>query len=164
MRQLPQSIVDINAFVAGVGHLGTTASFELPKIKEGKGSKAGGGFEVDYWNGTFEKMEAKLELDTYSSAIFEAFSKMEDKKITVKGSISQDGNSIPAVVTIKGSFDIDPGAWKPKEEVKLSIDIPTVTYYKLEINGKEMVLMDAKNMVARINGVDKLEKLRAHIQ
>lgn len=164
MRRLPQTFKDINAFVNGIGHLGVSSSFEPPKIKKSKASKSGGGFEVDYDDGSFEKMESKLELDEYSLSIFEAFSQMKDKKITVKGSIFQDGDSLPVIATIKGEFDIDPGSWKAKEGVKLTIDIPTVTYYKLEINGKEVVLMDTKNMVARIYGVDILEKLRTHIQ
>lgn len=38
-----------------------------------------------------------------------------------------------------------------------------VRFYKLELSGKELYLMDTKNMIARIHGQDLLESIRANI-
>ena len=51
MSTLPQTMRDINIFVDGIGHLGTSAEFELPKINQKKFSQEFGGFERDVLTG-----------------------------------------------------------------------------------------------------------------
>lgn len=164
---LPQIMKDINIFIDGIGHLGTSEDFELPKINQKKITQEFGGFERDILTGTFEKMEASVTLKEYSAAIFAAMAigkvSSAGVNITIKGSITQGGTSVQALATIQGNIDVDDGSWKPNEEVKRKLKI-SVNTYAMEIGGKQACLFDAVNMIAIIDGVDFLADLRSHIQ
>ncbi len=164
---LPQVMKDINVFVDGIGHLGTSEDFELPKINQKKITQEFGGFERDVLTGTFEKMEASVTLKEYSAAVFAAMAVGKATNlgvnITVKGSIFQNGKNVQALATIQGNLDIDDGSWKPNEEVKRKLKV-SVNMYAMEIGGKQACLFDVENMIAIIDGVDFLADLRSHIQ
>lgn len=167
MSNLPQTMRDINIFVDGIGHLGTSSEFELPKINQKKFTQEFGGFERDVLTGSFEKMEASVTLDEYSASVFAAMALGNATglgvNITVKGSIFQEGKSKQALATIQGNIDIDDGSWKANEQVKRKLTI-AVNAYAMEIDGKQGCLFDVKNMIAIIDGVDFLATLRSQIQ
>ncbi len=167
MSRLPQTMRDINIFVDGIGHLGTSAEFELPKINQKKFSQEFGGFERDVLTGSFEKMEASVTLNEYSAAVYAAMALGNvtglGVNITVKGSIYQEGKSKQAIATIQGNIDIDDGSWKPNEQVKRKLTM-SVNLYAMEIDGKQACLFDVNNMIAMIDGVDFLATLRSQIQ
>ena len=59
-------------------------------------------------------------------------------------------------VTLRGAVkEVDMGDWKPgdKAEIKHAM---SVTYYKLEIDGRVMYEIDPLNMIQVIDGVDQL--------
>ena len=68
--RLPQIMGDVNIFIDGFGHLGTSEDFELPKINQKKITQEFGGFERDILTGSFEKMEAAVTLKEYSPSVF----------------------------------------------------------------------------------------------
>lgn len=158
----PEFIQDINVFVNGIGHLGVSDEFELPKIQFNRETQNAGGFEIDVKNGTFQKLEAKFVLKQYSKNVIEAMAKSEDAYFVIKGSVFSDGKAVPAVATIKGDFDLDLGSWKAKEQVKKTVEVK-VKFFELEVNGKQFVQLDTKNMIAKINGKDLLAQLRSNI-
>ena len=159
----PEFIQDINVFVNGIGHLGTSEEFELPKIQFNRETVDKGGFEIDLQTGTFSKLECKLVIQEYSSLVAQAMSDSENAYFVVKGSVFKAGVATPAVATIKGDFDLDLGSWKAKEAVKQTIEIK-VKFFELEINGVQHIQIDTKNMIAKINGKDYLSTLRTNIQ
>jgi len=161
--KVPGFMQDINIFVSSIGHLGVSESVELPKIAFSRESKNAGGFEQEVKVGTFEKMDCKLVIEEYSSNVMEAITDNDAASFVIKGSVSQGGKSVPAVATIRGDFDTDFGSWKAKEAVKQTIEIK-VKFFELEINGVQLVQIDTKNMIAKINGTDVLADLRANIQ
>lgn len=167
MSNLPQTMRDINVFVDGIGHLGTSEEFELPKINRKKFSQEFGGFEREVLTGSFEKMEANVTLNEYSAAVYAAMALGEATglgvNITVKGAIYQDGKSLQAIATIQGNIDVDDGSWKANEQVKRKLKI-AVNLYAMEIDGKQACLFDVNNMIAMIDGVDFLATLRSQIQ
>ncbi|HKM18919.1 MAG TPA: phage major tail tube protein [Aliarcobacter sp.] len=167
MSNLPQTMRDINVFVDGIGHLGTSEEFELPKINQKKFSQEFGGFEREILSGSFEKMEANVTLNEYSAAVYAAMAVGNvtglGVNITVKGAIYQDGKSLQAIATIQGNIDIDDGSWKANEQVKRKLKI-AVNLYAMEIDGKQACLFDVNNMIAMIDGVDFLATLRSQIQ
>jgi P2 family phage contractile tail tube protein len=167
MSNLPQTMRDINIFIDGIGHLGTSEEFELPKINQKKFSQEFGGFEREVLTGSFEKMEANVTLNEYSAAVFAAMALGNvtglGVNLTVKGSIFQDGKSKQALATIQGNIDIDDGSWKANEQVKRKLKI-SVNMYAMEIDGKQACLFDVNHMIAIIDGVDFLATLRSHIQ
>ena len=159
----PAFIQDINIFVNGIGHLGTSEEFELPKIQFNRETLDKGGFEVDFETGTFSKLECKLVIQEYSSLVAQAMSDSENAYFVVKGSVFKAGVATPAVATIKGDFDLDLGSWKAKEAIKQTIEIK-VKFFELEVNGVQHIQLDTKNMIAKINGKDYLSTLRTNIQ
>ncbi|MBD3842546.1 MAG: phage major tail tube protein, partial [Campylobacterales bacterium] len=68
----PQMMKDINIFVDGIGHLGTSEEIKLPVIKFKKESVNRGGFEKDISVGTFEKLEAEVTISEYDPIVFAA--------------------------------------------------------------------------------------------
>lgn len=160
--KVPEFVQEINVFANGIGHLGVSDEFELPKIQFNRESLVIGGFEVDVKNGTFQKLEAKMVLKQYSKNVFEAMANDSTSYFVVKGSVFSDGVAVPAVATIKGDFDLDLGSWKAKEQLKQTIEVK-VKFFELEINGKQFVQLDTKNMIAKINGTDLLAQLRSNI-
>lgn len=158
----PQFIQDINIFANGIGHLGVSDEFELPKIQFNRETLNAGGFETEVKNGTFQKLEAKFVLKQYSKYVIEAMANAENAYFVAKGSVFSDGKAVPAVATIKGDFDLDLGSWKAKEQVKKTIEVK-VKYFELEVDGKQFVQLDTKNMIAKINGKDLLAQLRSNI-
>lgn len=163
----PQTMKDINIFVDGIGHLGTSEEIKLPVIKFKKESMNRGGFEKDVSLGTFEKLEAEVTLNEYSPTIFAAMAAGTATglgvNITVKGSISQNGKNIPALATLQGDIEVDDGSWKANEKVQRKIKM-SVNLYAMEIDGKQGLLFDTENMIAMIDGIDYLSDLRSHIQ
>ena len=163
----PQIMKDINIFVDGIGHLGTSEEIKLPNIKFKTEGFNRGGFEKEISLGTFEKLEAEVTLAEYSPIVFAAMAAGTvtglGVNITVKGSIYQEGKSKQAIATIQGNIDIDDGSWKPNEQVKRKLTM-SVNLYAMEIDGKQACLFDVNNMIAMIDGVDFLATLRSQIQ
>ena len=163
----PQTLKDINIFVDGLGHLGTSKEIKLPVIKQKKQALTAGGFEQEFDTGTFEKLEAEFTLAEYSPIVFAAMVAGEATglgvNITVKASIIQGGKKIQALATLQGTVEVDDGTWKANQEVERKVKM-NVNKYILEIGGKQGLLFDTRNMIAIIDGVDYLETLRKHIQ
>ena len=163
---LPQTMRDINICVEAVGHLGTSKKFSLPKIEREREGKKAGGFDKQVDTGSFKELSADFELYEYSDIIYEAMSNGlkagDGVHLTVKGSIFQNGKSIPAIATLKGSIDIDDGDWEADKAIESKLSMkPTV--YILEIDGKERVNIDMNAPQAIINGHDYLADLRSQI-
>lgn len=163
----PQMMKDINIFVDGIGHLGTSEEIKLPVIKFKKESVNRGGFEKDISVGTFEKLEAEVTISEYDPIVFAAMvagtATGLGVNITVKGSILQNGKHISALATLQGDIEVDDGTWKANEKVQRKIKM-SVNLYAMEIDGKQGLLFDTENMIAIIDGVDYLADLRSHIQ
>ena len=83
---------------------------------------------------------------------------------TFRGSFkTQKGGTVPVVATVRGLLkEVDPGEWKANELAACTYSV-AVTYYKLEIEGREMFEIDPVNSVRKINGVDQLAALRADL-
>ena len=67
------------------------------------------------------------------------------------------------VVNLRGSFkELDAGTWKAGDKATLKCMI-AARYYKLTVNGDELIEIDAENMVRIINGTDQLASIRTAI-
>lgn len=163
----PQVLTDINVFVDGVGHLGTSKKVTLPKIEKVRQSQTAGGFERTVDTGIFKELESEITLAEYSSSVFASMAtgNASGKGVlfTLKGSIFQEGKRVPIVATVQGDIDVDDGDLEGGKEVERKIKV-AVNLYGLTIDGKSAVMFDTTNMIAEIDGVDYLADLRAQIQ
>lgn len=163
----PQTLTDINTFVNGIGHLGTSKKVTLPKVEQIRETQTAGGFERSVDTGIFKELEAEFILNEYSSTIFTAMAAGNKTgngiSIVTKGSIFQSGKRVSIVATFQGSVDVDDGDLEANKAVERKISMKPNRYI-LEIDGKEVVMLDTVNTIAKIDGVDYFEDLRSHIQ
>ena len=164
--KLPQTLTDINIFVDGFGHLGTSKKVTLPKIEMNRETQAAGGFERSIDTGIFKELSAEFVLSEYSPVIFAALAAGAvtnlGVNITVKGSFFQGGERTSVLATLQGSIDIDDGDMEANKAVERKISMKP-NLYIMEIDGKQGCLFDTTNMIAIIDGVDLLADLRSHI-
>ena len=76
----------------------------------------------------------------------------------------QSGSTTPVVINVRGYFkEMDFDSWKPAEKATLKCSV-ACNYYKLSVDGMELVEIDPINMIRNINGSDQLSKLREALQ
>ena len=112
-----------------------------------------------------EKLEAELTFSEYDHELFRLFGLVDGNAvaITVRGAIQSSGEAEPVVINLRGSFkELDAGTWTAGDKATLKCMI-TARYYKLNINGEDIIEIDAENMVRVINGVDQLASVRSAI-
>lgn len=135
------------------------------KTESFEGAGLGGTIEVPI-EGQFEAMTANIKFTNICPGII-----LEDGKvmeINVKAALQdidtethETGIIKMLSASIKGRVkslkpgDIAPGA-KAESEIEMS-----VTYYRLEIDGKEIYEIDKLNCVTRINGTDIVNTIRS---
>ena len=159
MAQLPKTLRNMTAFVDGRGYLGQVKSVELPKltIKTKEHRSAGMDVPIVIDMG-MEKMEATLTFQEFSRNLITQFGLTEgvDVPITVR-SVQSNGRDEEGVIAhMRGLIlKLDPGSWEVGEDAELKIEM-AVNYYKIEIEGQELLEIDPLNYVRRINGFDVL--------
>ncbi|WP_108062719.1 phage major tail tube protein [Poseidonibacter lekithochrous] len=167
MIKTPQTLTDVNIFIDGIGHLGTSKKITLPKIEQLRETITAGGFERSVDLGIFKELDSEFTLSEYSPIVLAAMAAGQATglgvNITVKGSFFQDGKRTSILATLQGSIDLDDGDMEAKKEVERKVSMKP-WLYAMEIDGKQGLMLDTKNMIAIIDGVDYLSDLRAHIQ
>ena len=159
-----------NIYVDGQNYLGKADEVNLPtpKSKNAAHNPLGIIGELEYFSG-FEKMEAKIKWNSYYPDVIKKFSNVfKSIKLQVRFSVEQyeDGSrigQIPGVAYITcRPNDLPGGNFKSKDNVELESNL-SVTYYKLEIGGEEMVEYDAEANIYVVGGEDLLATYRAHL-
>jgi P2 family phage contractile tail tube protein len=143
-------------YVEGLGFISNTATVELPSIGfEGFEAKTGVATH-EVTSTVLQKMDAKFELNEVNKVYFEAVAKRQNEKASfwVKKVSSKGGNEVQTVVTLKGSvknFQLPSGEIGAEEKASLELN---VDFFKYEMDGETMVLIDIDNMICEINGQD----------
>jgi P2 family phage contractile tail tube protein len=164
--RIPQTITGVNIFVDGVGHLGTSKSVTLPKITEKTFESATGGLTREILTGTLEKMECSFTLQEYSPVVFAALAAQvaTDSMYIFKANINQGGANKALVSIVKGHIkEIDDGDYEAQKEVERKVTI-SASFYSMEIDGTQGVMIDANNMIYVVDGVDMLSTVRSNLQ
>ena len=81
------------------------------------------------------------------------------------GAYQADDSDTPDAVevVVRGRHsEVDPGSSKPGDDTAFKV-VTEISYYKLTVNGEDVIEIDIMNMVEKINGVDLLAKQRAAI-
>jgi P2 family phage contractile tail tube protein len=162
----PQTILGVNIFVDGIGHLGVSKSVTLPKITEGSYDVSVGGLTKEVSNGTLEKMECSFTLQEYSPVVYAALAAQTalDSIFIFKATVNQGSEDKPLVAIVKGRIkEIDDGDLEAKKEVERKVTL-SVSYYALEIDGVQGALVDVDNLIYIVDGVDRLATIRQNLQ
>jgi len=163
---IPKILKNFNAFVDGRGYAGRVDEVVLPKLTVKTEEHRAGGMdapvEIDMG---MEKLECELTFAEYDIELFRLFGLTDGNSVslTLRGAIQADENAEPVIINLRGSFrEVDAGTWKAGDKATLKC-MMTARYYKLNINGADVIEIDAENMIRIINGIDQMATVRGAI-
>lgn len=156
---------NLTAWVDGRGYAGQVQDVNLPKLTQKTTDFQGGGMVADIAITVgLEKLVTDFSLISYDADVLALFGVTEGSNVplTIRGALeSFDGTVTPVVANMRGKItEQDPGTWKPGE-VPFLKNTMALNYYKLTHGDKVVHEIDVENMVAIINGVDKLAAFRS---
>lgn len=161
-------LYDVNLFVDGRGYAGRIKEFNLPVVEAKTMEYQAGGMAaaVDVLMGQVNKLTAEATMYSFDRDVMQTFRILPGEQFAFTGRasmVSDDGTKKPVVVTMRGiTPKVDPGTWKPGEEMPLKFNM-SLRYYKLEIDGAVVYEIDPINYKVIINGIDQLETTRQHL-
>ena len=164
---MPRKLKNLNLFNDGNSYLGLVKSLTLPSLGRKMEAYRGGGM-----NGPVKadlgmsddgiQFEWKTGgLDLISLRQFGAVN-ASSVALRFSGPYQQDdtGEVSNVEVVVRGRHEtIEMGDAQPGEDTEHSM-ITTCSYYKLTVDGEEIIEIDLLNFVEKVNGVDMLEKHR----
>ena len=164
---LPKILKNFNLFVDGRGYAGRVDEITLPKLtiktEEFQGAGMSAPVEIDLG---MEKLEMDMTFSEYDPELFKLFGLTNGSEVafTIRGALEGNGTTIPVVINARGYFkELDFDSWKPAEKATLKCSV-ACNYYKLAIDGVELIEVDPINMIRNVNGSDQLSKLREALQ
>lgn len=164
---MPRKLKNLNLFNDGNSYLGLVKSLTLPSLGRKMEGYRGGGM-----NGPVKadlgmsddgiQFEWKTGgLDLISLRQFGAVS-ANSVALRFSGPYQQDdtGEVSNVEIVVRGRHEtIEMGDAQPGEDTEHSMTT-TCSYYKLTVDGEEIIEIDLLNFVEKVNGVDMLEKHR----
>ncbi|WP_265036327.1 phage major tail tube protein [Wolbachia endosymbiont (group A) of Anomoia purmunda] len=160
---LPKILKNFNIFVDGRGYAGKIDEVTLPKLTIKTEEYRAGGMDIPInIDMGMEKLEADFTFSEYDSELFRLFGLINNNAVslTLRGGLQGSSDTESVVINLRGLFkELDFGSWKPAEKATLKCMI-AANYYKLTIDGRELIEIDAENMIRKIDGVDQMTSMR----
>jgi P2 family phage contractile tail tube protein len=165
---LPKKLKNFNVFNDGESYMGQVAEVNLPKLtrkmEEWRAGGMGQPLKIDLGA---EAMSMDWTCGGMMRGILSqyAVTKHDGVQLRFAGAyIGEDSDEPDAVeVVIRGRHsEMDPGAAKPGDDTAFKV-VTEISYYKLTINGEDVIEIDVINMVEKVNGDDRLAKTRKAI-
>jgi P2 family phage contractile tail tube protein len=167
---LPKKLKHMNLFNDGNSYQGVAKSVTLPNLARKMESFRAGGMDgpvkVDLGHSD-DGIELKFTLGGWDLVTLRQYGAVRADGVPLRfaGSVQRDDTGeISAVeVTVRGRHEeIGFGDASPGEDTEHEITT-TCTYYKLTVDGEEVVEIDLLNFVFIVNGEDLLTKHRQNI-
>lgn len=156
----------------GVGktneYKGQVAEVELPKLQRKLESYRGGGMDgevkVDLGQ---EPLEMTIKTGGHMTDLYRDFGKpgVDTVPLRFSGAYQQDDTcSVQAVeIYARGRLEeIDPGSAKNGDDTEQSFKY-ALSYYRLTVDGEDIIEIDIPNMICKVDGEDVLSKIREAI-
>ena len=163
-------VYDANVYVNNASKHGLASEITAPTITALMTDYKAMGMigSAEFFNG-FDKLETTIKWtypDNEAQKAFGNFLKPVDLMIR-SSKAEYDNTGIteekPIVMYIRGySKTLPGGAFKAKEDTELESTV-SVQYYKLEIDGEEIVEIDVINNIYKVGGEDLLAELRQNL-
>lgn len=162
---LPKKLKNFNLFGNGESFQGEIEELTLPelvrKVEEYRGAGMDGTIEIDLGQEaiTFEWTPAGL-----IESIFDGFgsSTIDSELLRFAGAYVRDDTdeTVAVEIVIRGRHkQISMGTAKPGDNNNIPVTT-SVSYYKLSVNGKEIIEIDVLGFIFKVNGVDRLAEKR----
>lgn len=165
---LPRLLKLMNVFNNGHSYQGVAEEVEQPKLamKVEEFRTAGMLGEISA-NMGLEKLEMTHKYAGLAPELFKGFatSIVDSELIRFAGAHQRDdtGEVSAVEITMRGRHaEIDPGNAKSGDKTETTIKT-ALTYYKLTVDGKDLMEIDMINSVFKVDGVDRYAELRAAI-
>ncbi|EOC0109281.1 phage major tail tube protein [Cronobacter sakazakii] len=168
---LPRKLKYMNLFNDGLSYLGVVKSVTLPKLtrklENYRGAGMNGSAPVDFGLDD-DALSMEWTLGGFpDESIWSQYGATGADSVALRfaGSYQRDdtGETVAVEAVMRGRHkEIDGGESKQGEDTETKISTQC-TYFKLTMNGKELVEIDTVNMVEKVNGVDRLEQHRRNI-
>ena len=162
---LPKKLKNFNLFNDGHSYMGVVKEITLPKLTTKTEEWRGGGMDipVDVDMG-MEKLSVEWTVGGYVAQILKQYADQEvgGALLRMTGAIQQDdtGDVQAVELIMRGRHtELELGSAKAGEDTDFKI-VSSLSYYKLTIDGEELIEIDAMNMVKKIAGNDVLEPFR----
>ncbi|TXE33258.1 phage major tail tube protein [Serratia marcescens] len=167
---LPRKLKHLNVFLNGISYHGVAESVTLPKLtrkmEAWRGAGMNGAAQVDMGLDD-EALTLNWTLGGYDAAPYKQMGSplIDGAMIRFAGSLQRDDTGeISAIeVVVRGRHkEIDSGDSKGGEGTSLKITTEC-TYYKLTIDGEDIIEIDNINLIENVDGNDRLAQHRKNI-
>lgn len=165
---LPKKLRDFNLFGDGNNWQGQIAELSLPTlarvVEDYRGGGMDGAVELDMGQ---EKIEFEWTAGGLISEIFDAYgaSRIDATMLRFAGAYfsETDATTTTVEIVVRGRHrEIDMGTAKNGESNEIKV-ITSCSYYKLIIDGEEVLEIDLPGYVFKVRGEDRLADRRAAI-
>jgi len=162
---LPKKLKYLNLFNDGNSYLGLVSSLTLPKLTRKLQNYRGGGMSgsvaVDFGLDD-DALTLEWSIGGLDELVLQQWGSTSDIPLRFAGSLQRDdtGDVSAVEVMMRGRHkEFDFGEYKQGEDTETKVTTQC-TYFKLRIDGKELIEIDTVNMVEVVNGVDRLAEHR----
>lgn len=162
---LPKKLKYLNLFNNGNSYLGLVSSLTLPKLTRKLENYRGGGMSgsvaVDFGLDD-DALTLEWSIGGLDELVLQQWGSTSDIPLRFAGSLQRDdtGDISAVEVMMRGRHkEFDFGEYKQGEDTETKVTTQC-TYFKLTIDGKELIEIDTVNMVEIVNGVDRLAEHR----
>ncbi|HJW26440.1 MAG TPA: phage major tail tube protein [Rhodocyclaceae bacterium] len=165
---LPNSLKNFNLFNDAQSFMGVAEELKLPKLSRKFEDFRGGGMDgpvqIDLGQ---EKLEIEFTCGGFVEEVFKQYgvTKANGVMLRFAGAYQRDdtGDTKAVEIVVRGRHqEIDSGDAKLGDKGKTTVK-SALTYYKLTVDGKELVEIDLLAFIFKVNGVDMLDAQRKAI-
>lgn len=164
---MPRKLKNLNLFNDGNSYLGLVKSLTLPSLGRKMEAYRGGGMNGPV-KADLGMSDDGIQFEWKTGGIdlisLRQFGAVNASSVALRfsGPYQQDdtGEVSNVEVVVRGRHEtIEMGDAQPGEDTEHSMTT-TCSYYKLTVDGEEIIEIDLLNFVEKVNGVDMLEKHR----
>lgn len=163
-------LYNANVYINGISFLGRAEEVALPQVRaKAVEHKALGMFGVIETAAGIEKMEAKIKWNSlYPEVLKDAANPYKAVSVQVRASLETHDSTgrvaeVPVVAFMTAQFKNFPGiGLKHQDNAEVETDL-IVSYYKLQIDGRDIVEADAFANIWKSYGEDILVRYRANL-
>jgi len=165
---LPKKLKYLNLFNAGHNYVGVVSALTLPKLTRKLENYRGGGMNgaapIDFGLDD-DALTLEWTMGGLDTLVLQQWGAVDATPLRFAGSFQQDdtGETMAVEVVMRGRHkEVDFGEYKQGEDTETKVSTQC-TYFKLSINGRDVIEVDTVNMVEIVNGTARLAEPRKNI-
>ncbi len=165
INDLPRKLSHFDILIDGRTMFGRCEEITLPVLEVNTEDYRGSGFDTPLvLDRGLNKLECTIVMAEYDQLVMRRFMSVGlPLSLIARGAITLQGISGYISASMRGQIvKMDMGTWKPGDNSNLTLSI-VCSYYRLEMDGFEVMEIDVANMVRRVNGNDQLAMARLAI-